>query len=69
MKNIIAREVRRTRLRKQCNDKHDFTEQPFPDPADRRVILRPREVQFGDKTYKLLMCRKCGMGKLVDRGQ
>ena len=69
MKGMIAREVKRTKLRKQCGDNHDFTDQPFRDPADRRVMLCPRIVQFGDKDYHMLMCRKCGVGKFMDKEQ
>jgi len=69
MKSMISREIRHAKLRKLCGDNHDFTDQPFRDPADRRVILRPRIVQFGDDDYYMLMCRNCGVGKFMDKEQ
>lgn len=62
--SMTSREAKRQKLIKKCGENHDFTNQSFRDPTDQRVILRPRVVQFGDDYYLMLICRKCGMGKL-----
>jgi len=59
---MIEREVKRSKLMKNCE--HDFTDQPFRDPVDRRYWLRPTPIQFGDTVYRSVRCRKCGATEL-----
>ena len=65
MLKTISGEVRRNMARKALHSTdHIYTAKPMRDPVDKRRTLTPHIAKFGDQTYSIVYCTKCGVAKM-----